>query len=288
MLLRRVDLRLHHDDRCERCAGAGFDGVPEQVAERLPQQHLVALEGAELAAHRDLAAQRPRLGAQFVRGPFADRLQIDRSERELRRAREVQEVGHDLAERLRLGANALDVLTIVCGQRFQIDQLAVAVNRREPVPELVRDAGRQLADRRQAFLQPQLLFEALHGGQIGEQADRAVQIAVVVEQRRNGHAKMGGAVACLVQAHRPPEIGSLVARQSSMTSDSAGSPSIRRWSSSGRRFGDPQHPPAGGIDDPDLAVQSHHEQAGGEALDDFAAQPLATPRRAPRSRAPAP
>ena len=52
------------------------------------------------------------------------------------------------------------------------------MNRRQAVPELVRDAGRQLADRREAVLQPQLLLEILDRGQIGEQADRAVQLAL--------------------------------------------------------------------------------------------------------------
>ena len=63
------------------------------------------------------------------------------------------------------------------GSALQIEQLAVAVNRREAVAELVRDAGRQLADRREAFLEPQLLLEILDRRQIGEEADRAVQLA---------------------------------------------------------------------------------------------------------------
>jgi len=57
------------------------------------------------------------------------------------------------------------------------------VNGRETVAELVRDAGRQLADGREAVLQAKLLFEILDRGQIGEEANRAVQFAAVVEQR---------------------------------------------------------------------------------------------------------
>jgi hypothetical protein len=56
-LLRLIDLRLNDDDRGERRSGARLDGIPEQVAERLPQQDLIALEAAELAADRDVAAQ---------------------------------------------------------------------------------------------------------------------------------------------------------------------------------------------------------------------------------------
>ena len=114
---------------------------------------------AELAAHGDVAAERSRLGAQLLGGALADGAEVDGRQRELRRPREVQEVGDDLAERLGLGANAFDVRPVGFRQRLQVEQLAVAVNRRQPVAELVSDARRQLADRRQALLQPQLLFE---------------------------------------------------------------------------------------------------------------------------------
>ena len=46
---------------------------------------------------------------------------------------------------------------------------------RQAVAELVGDAGGQLAEPRQAVLQPQLLFELHDLAQIGEQADRAVR-----------------------------------------------------------------------------------------------------------------
>ncbi len=40
------------------------------------------------------------------------------------------------------------------------------------------------------------------------------------------------------------------------------------------RLGNAQHPPAGRVDDSDLAVQPHHQQACREAFDDLAVQPL--------------
>src|SRR6266542_3669087 len=39
-LLRAIDFRLDDDSRRDGPAGAGFEGVAQQVAERLPQQHL--------------------------------------------------------------------------------------------------------------------------------------------------------------------------------------------------------------------------------------------------------
>ena len=59
------------------------------------------------------------------------------------------------------------------GQRGGIDQLAVAVDRRQAVAKLVRDPGGQLAEPCQRFLQPKLLFEMRDRGEIREQADDA-------------------------------------------------------------------------------------------------------------------
>ena len=72
-------------------------------------------------------------------------------------------------------ADAVDVRPIGRWERRRIEQFAVSVDCREPVPELVGDAGSQLADRRETFLQAQLLLELLNGGEIGEQAHGAVE-----------------------------------------------------------------------------------------------------------------
>src|ERR1700730_15190801 len=58
-----IDLRVKDDDRGEPRAATRLDGVSEQVAERLPQQHLVALERAEFTLDRDVAALRDDVGA---------------------------------------------------------------------------------------------------------------------------------------------------------------------------------------------------------------------------------
>ena len=80
-------------------------------------------------------------------------------ERQLRRPREIQKVRDHLTERLGLLPDAFDVRLVLRWQRRRIDQLAVAVDRRQPVAELVRDSRGQLTETRQRFLQPELLFE---------------------------------------------------------------------------------------------------------------------------------
>src|SRR5205823_294550 len=82
----------------------------------------------------------------------------------------------DLTERLGFGADTLDVRTIRVGQLREIDQLAVALNRREAVAEFVRDARGQLADGCEAVFQAKLLFQILHVREIGKQARGALQL----------------------------------------------------------------------------------------------------------------
>src|SRR5439155_21949991 len=126
--------------RC-RCAAAGFYGVAQQITEGLPEQHLVALQLAELSVDVDVAAEHPGVTAYLFGRPLADRGEADTRQRQLRRPRERQKIGDHLAERLGFAANALDVGPVRGRQGIEIEQLAVAVNRREPVPEFVRNAG---------------------------------------------------------------------------------------------------------------------------------------------------
>ena len=63
------------------------------------------------------------------------------------------------AQRVGLVADALHVGAEVRRQPLEVEQPRVAVDRGQPVAELVRDAGRQLPEPRQAVLEPQLLFE---------------------------------------------------------------------------------------------------------------------------------
>src|SRR5436190_19388466 len=104
-------------------------------------------------------------------------------------AREIEKIRDDLAERFGFSPDALDIRAIRLRQRIEIEELAVAVNRREAVAEFVRDAGRQLADGREAVLETKLLLEIFHGRQIGEETDRAVKLAVLVRERRHGDAE---------------------------------------------------------------------------------------------------
>ena len=195
---------------------------------------------------------------------------FDARQRQLRRPCEVEKIGHHLAERLRLGANALDVRPVRRGQHVQIEQLAVSVNRRQAVAEFVRDARRQLADGRQAVLQQQLLLEVLHRGQVREETNRAVQLF---------SAPKSGDTVTPRWTPRPTSdsvtprrtIGMAVFRHSSMTSSSGcsrgdGTYAVESGSSRIRR-------PAG-LSVVTSPFEADHERAGRQARDDLAAQPL--------------
>ena len=60
----------------------------------------------------------------------------------------------------------------------RIEQPPIAVNRGEAIPEFVRQSGRQLAQTRQRFLEPQLLFQFDDRRQIREQADGRLQSTI--------------------------------------------------------------------------------------------------------------
>ena len=153
---------------------ARLERVAEQIAERLPQQHVVAIDRAELAANRRARRRAPAR-------PRGCRRRRARRSPPCRPCASVSSVG--LAKFRKLVtispsasvscADARDVRTVVLRQALEIEQPGVAVNRRQAVAELVRDARGQLAEPRQAVLQPQLLFELHDLAEIGEQADRA-------------------------------------------------------------------------------------------------------------------
>ena len=125
---------------------AGLGGIAHQIGEDLPQQHLVAVDLAERS--RDLERRaRGQLAQQLLGRTTRQRLEPDRRERHRVRAREVQEVRHNLSERLGLLPDALDVRTVLRRERIRHQQAAVAVNRREAVPEFVGNPGGELARR---------------------------------------------------------------------------------------------------------------------------------------------
>ena len=64
------------------------------------------------------------------------------------------------------------------------------MDRREAVAELVRDTRGELADLRQAVLQPQLLLELDDVGEVAEQADRAVRAPGSSADRRDRDAEV--------------------------------------------------------------------------------------------------
>src|SRR5258705_284829 len=72
-------------------------------------------------------------------------------------------------------ANPFDVRAVLRRQGVRVEQPAVAVYRRQAVPELVRDAGRELSQAGKGFLQSKLVLELDHVREIGEEADRAAR-----------------------------------------------------------------------------------------------------------------
>jgi len=90
-------------------------------------------------------------------------------------------------QRLGFLTDAVDVGPVTRRQILGANQAAVAVNRRQPVAELVGDAGGELAHARQRFLQPQLLLELDDRREVREQADRP--FAAVGGRRQAKHGK---------------------------------------------------------------------------------------------------
>ena len=253
---------------------AGLERVAAQVAERLAKQDLVAFDPAELAAHDDVTAPRAHVGADLLGRALDEAGHLDRRQRQLGRTGEVQEVGDDLSERLGLVADALHVGAKVSRQAFEIEQPAVAVDRREPVAELVGDAGGHLAEPSEAVLQPELFFELHHFGQIAEEADDAVRGAAgLFANRRNRQAQMRRDAAR--QRHRPAH--DRPRRRQAFLEDVGERPGVLQHLAIGAFPAVPrqtQHRLAGGIQRADDAVAIDDEEAGGQAGDDLAAQTL--------------
>jgi hypothetical protein len=73
---RSIDSRFDDDSGLDRTIGARFERVSEHVAERLTQQHVVAVDIAKFAAYRHLAAELACVGSYFVCGTLADRAEV--------------------------------------------------------------------------------------------------------------------------------------------------------------------------------------------------------------------
>ena len=188
----RVDADLRHGPR----ALARFHGVPDHVAHRLPEQHVVGFDGPELARQRDRAATTRDLSADVVGGAIDQFVEIDGRQAQRRGLREGQEVGDNSAERVGFVADAFDTLAILRVEIVDFDEPRISMDRGETVPELVRQAGGQLAQTGQRVLEPQLLFELGDRREIGEEADGASQFRLLVEEWRSRDTQMQGAAAC--------------------------------------------------------------------------------------------
>src|SRR4029079_19509835 len=85
----------------------------------------VALYRDEVPAHDDGAAVRGGFGADVLRRPLDDRADVDGTEHQLRRLREVEEVPDDRAERVRFVADAGDVGAHVGRKALEIEEARV-------------------------------------------------------------------------------------------------------------------------------------------------------------------
>ena len=180
--LRAIDVGFDNDGGSRPGRRARLDRVAQQIADRLPQQHIVALHGREVAGDENVALQRARVATKIVGGALGHGTQIDGRQRELGGAGEVEEIRHHFAHRFGLGANAFDVGSKRRGQGIEIEQTAVAVNRGQAVAELVRDAGGQLAHPRQAVLQAELLLECDDGREVREEANGSLHVGRLAEE----------------------------------------------------------------------------------------------------------
>src|SRR6185369_14329544 len=72
---REVEFRLDRDPR-RLGVDTGVDRVPQQIADRLTEQHLVALHDAEFTADLDVATKSPHIRTNLGGGPLADRAEV--------------------------------------------------------------------------------------------------------------------------------------------------------------------------------------------------------------------
>ena len=209
---------------------------------------------------------------QIVGGTLDDRPKIVGGQRQPGRTREVQEVRHDLAERLGLLPDAFDVRLELRRKRSRVEQLAVTVNSGEAVAEFVGDPRRQFAESRQGFLQSELFLELHDRRQVREQADDAT--STVRAKRGDGHADVGHVARVRHlqgTAHDRSSRCQALVDYRGQRSRRHGQPGVMGPLLRGI---DAEHPPAGRVEDLDLTGSIDHEQSGGNAVDDLRVQAL--------------
>ena len=103
-----IDPHLDMDGGHDPMLGAGFDRVAAQIAEGLTQQHFVALDAHARTGEVERTAARRDFRAHVVHRALQHGTQIDHFHRDVDGTREVQEIRHDFAERVRFLLDALD------------------------------------------------------------------------------------------------------------------------------------------------------------------------------------
>jgi len=68
----RLDPAIDDNLRNDRRIHTGFDGVPQDIAQRLPQQHIVPFNHGKFTTNDDVAAPRARFGPHFFCSPIGD------------------------------------------------------------------------------------------------------------------------------------------------------------------------------------------------------------------------
>ena len=154
---------------------------------------------------------------------------------------------------------------------MRIDQAAVPVDSGEPVPKLVCDARRELAETSERLLQPQLLFQLEHVRQVREQTDDAA-LAFGAGERRHRHAEVCGTAATGQAQQAPddrPPCGQAFGNHVNERRDHREQLAIV---SAGGVPGEVEQSAAGRVEDLDAPGQVDDKQPSGQALDNLPAQ----------------
>ena len=169
--------------------------------------------------HVDRVPRRDLVRVREEREDVAERGgRVDGLEGALLRADVPQEVLEDRAQAVRLGDDDLHEAVLRGVDRHgALQRLDGARDGREGVADLVRDAGRELADGRELVLEPHLALEPFDVRDVLEDQDAADRVARAVPQRRRRDAEVR-----------------LLARGCAGSSRSAGSPSPRPRSAATR------------------------------------------------------
>ena len=163
----------------------GFDGVVQEVAQRSFEQLRVALQHGGRRP-RFLVVQLHGGERRVGGGTLGDPTQVDRFEPGRSGAGEGEEIGDDALQLCRLAPQLGDEFAALLGLTAALEQRDVAIDRRQAVAQLVGDAGRELAEMRQALGELTLARLTVFGGQVGEEDQDPERLAVAALQGRRG------------------------------------------------------------------------------------------------------